>query len=57
MMGHFSYTLFLAAALSAGFALADRKTVRERIYRGVYVFGGFLIAIFGIGWSMYLINP
>jgi len=56
-MGHFSYTLFLSAALSAGFALADRKTVRDRIYRGVYVFGSFLIAIFGIGWSMYLINP
>ena len=56
-MGHFSYTLFLAAALSAGIALADRKTLRERVYRGVYVFGAFLIAIFGIGWSMYLINP
>ena len=56
-MGHFSYTLFLAAALSTGFALVDRKTFRERIDRGVYVFGAFLIAIFGIGWSMYLINP
>jgi hypothetical protein len=56
-MGHFSYMLGLAAALSAGFALADRKTFRERVYRGVYVFGSFLLAIFGIGWSMYLINP
>jgi hypothetical protein len=56
-MGHFSYTLFLAAALSAGFALADRKTLRERLYRGVYVFGGFLLSVFAIGWSMYLINP
>jgi hypothetical protein len=56
-MGHFSYTLFLAAALSAGFALADRKTLRERLYRGVYVFGGFSLSVFAIGWSMYLINP
>ena len=56
-MGHFSYTLGLAAALSAGLALADRKSLRERVYRGVYVFGGFLVAIFGIGWAMYLINP
>ena len=56
-MGHFSYTLSLAAALSAALALADRKTLRERIYRGAYVFAAFLIAIFGIGWSMYMINP
>ena len=26
---------------------------RERIYRGAYIFGGFLLAIFGIGWAMY----
>jgi hypothetical protein len=43
--------------LSVVFALADLRTFRERVYRGVYVFGGFLAAIFGIGWSMYLINP
>jgi hypothetical protein len=56
-MGHFSYTLLLAVALSAVFALVDRKSGRDRLYRGVYVFGGFLLAVFGIGWSMYLINP
>ena len=56
-MGHFTYTLSLATALSAGLALVDRKTGRERIYRGAYIFGGFLLAIFGIGWAMYLINP
>jgi hypothetical protein len=56
-MGHFSYTLLLAAALSGVLALADRKTPRDRMYRGVYVFASFLVAIFGIGWSMYLINP
>jgi len=56
-MGHFTYTLLLAAALSTVFAAVDRQTLRERVYRGVYVFGSFLVAIFGIGWSMYLINP
>jgi predicted PurR-regulated permease PerM len=56
-MGHFLWTVLLAAALSAVMAAMDRKTRRERVYRGVYVFGGFLVAIFGIGWSMYLINP
>ncbi len=56
-MGHFTYTLTLASAISAGLALYDRKTARERIYRGVYLFGSFLAAIFGVGWLMYLINP
>ncbi|HTM51741.1 MAG TPA: hypothetical protein VL285_23765 [Bryobacteraceae bacterium] len=57
MMGHFGYTLLLAAALSAVFALVDRTSGSDRLYRGLYVFGGFLLAVFGIGWSMYLINP
>ena len=56
-MSHFVYTLTLASAFSAGLAMVDRKTLRDRIYRGLYVFGGFLVAIFGGGWLMYLINP
>ena len=55
-MGHFAYTLTLASAISAGLALYDRKTTRERIYRGVYLFGSFLAAILGVGWLMYWIN-
>jgi hypothetical protein len=56
-MGHFPYMLTLAAAISAGLAIYDRKTAHERIYRGLYLFGSFLVAIFGVGWAMYLINP
>jgi hypothetical protein len=56
-MGHFSYTLTLAAGISAGLALIDRKTWSERLYRGAYLLGSFLVAIFGVSWLMYLINP
>jgi hypothetical protein len=56
-MGHFFYTFALALVFSAGLAISDRKTRRDRIYRGAYVFGGFVLAIFGGGWLMYLINP
>ena len=56
-MGHFGYMLGLATAISTGLALYDRKAARERIYRGAYLFGSFLVAIFGIGWLMYWINP
>ena len=56
-MSHFTYTMSLAAAFSAGLAIFDRKTRLDRIYRGAYLFTGFLLAIFGGGWLMYLINP
>ena len=56
-MSHFVYTLLLATVLSVGFALYDRKSRRDRIYRGLYVFGSFLAAIFGGGWLMHLVNP
>jgi hypothetical protein len=56
-MGHFLYSLTLASAISGGMALYDRKTARERIYRGIYLFGTFLCSIFAVGWTMYFINP
>ena len=56
-MGHFAYTLTLATGISAGLALIDRKSWRERLYRGAYLLGGFVVAIFSVSWLMYLINP
>jgi hypothetical protein len=56
-MGHFGYMLGLATAISTGLAIYDRKTARERVYRGAYLFGSFLSAILCVGWLMYWINP
>ena len=56
-MGHFSYMCGLAAAISGGLALYDRKTPGERIYRAAYLLGAFALAIFGVAWLMYGINP
>jgi hypothetical protein len=56
-MGHFTYALTLASAISGALALYDRKTARDRMYRGMYLFASFLCAIFAIGWMMYFINP
>jgi hypothetical protein len=56
-MGHFAYTLTLASGISAALACVDRKTWRERLYRGIYLVGNFLLAIFGVSWLMYAINP
>jgi len=57
LMGHFIYTLSLATGISAGMAVIDRQGWRERAYRGLYLLGSFLLAIFGVSWAMYLINP
>ena len=56
-MGHFAYTLTLATGISAGLALIDRKSWRERLYRGVYLLGSFLLAIFGVSWLMSVDYP
>ena len=56
-MGHFSYTLTLACGISLGLAAIDRKTWCERTYRGLYLLGSFVVAIFGVSWLMYAINP
>jgi len=56
-MGHFIYTLSLATGISAGMVVIDRQGWRERAYRGLYLLGSFLLAIFGVSWAMYLINP
>ena len=56
-MGHFGYALTLACGISLGLALIDRKTWRERAYRGLYLRGSFVAAIFAVSWLMYAINP
>lgn len=56
-MGQFGYTLALACGISLGLALIDRKTWRERAYRGVYLLGSFVLSIFAVSWLMYAMNP
>lgn len=51
---HFEASFFFALFTSVVFGVVSRKTDRERFYYGLYVFGCFLAAIFGLSWLMYL---
>ncbi len=47
-----------AAALFAFFAsivlgVVSRRTDRDRLRYGLYCFGYFIVALFGLGWLMY----
>jgi hypothetical protein len=34
--------------------VVTKRTDRERLQYGVYIFACFVVALFGIGWLMYL---
>lgn len=46
----FLFSLFAAVVLG----IVTRRTDRERLHYGLYVFGCFMAALFGIAWLMRL---
>jgi hypothetical protein len=51
---HFEASFLFALFTSIVFGVVSRHGDRERLGYGLYVFGCFLAAIFGLGWLMYL---
>ena len=49
---HFEASFLFAVFTSIVFGVVGKRTDRERLYYGLYVFGCFLAAIFGLGWLM-----
>jgi hypothetical protein len=52
-LSHFEATLLFALFTSVVLGIVTKQTDRERIRYGLYCFGCFLAAVFGIGWLMY----
>lgn len=50
---HLEAALLFAFFTTIVLAVIGRNTDKERIRYGIYVFGYFLVAIFGLGWLMY----
>ena len=46
----FLFSLFTSIVLG----VVTKRTDRDRLHYGVYTFVCFLVALFGIGWAMYL---
>jgi hypothetical protein len=53
-LSHFEAAFLFALFASVVLGVVTKKTDRERLRYGLYVFGCFLVALFGIGWLMYL---
>jgi len=51
---HFQASFVFALFTSIVFAVVSKNTDRDRLFYGLYVFGCFLAATFGLGWLMYL---
>jgi hypothetical protein len=52
-LSHFEASFLFALFTSVVLGVVTKKTDRERLHYGLYVFGCFLLALFGIGWVMY----
>ncbi len=51
---HFEASLLFALFTSVVLGIVTKKTDRERLHYGLYCFGCFIAALFGIGWLMKL---
>jgi hypothetical protein len=53
-LSHFEAAFLFAMLVSIVLGVVTKNTDRERLHYGAYTFVCFLLALFGIGWLMYL---
>ncbi|PYT26038.1 MAG: hypothetical protein DMG57_22985 [Acidobacteria bacterium] len=52
-LSHFEASFLFALLTSVVLGVVTKRTDRERLRYGLYVFGCFMAALVGIGWLMY----
>jgi hypothetical protein len=50
---HFESALLFSLFTSVVLGVVTKQTDRDRLHYGIYVFGCFVVALFGLGWLMY----
>jgi hypothetical protein len=55
-LDHFDVSILFALFSSIILGLVTKRTDRERLRYGLYCFGCFMLALFGIGWFMRLLH-
>jgi hypothetical protein len=55
-LNHFLVSLFFALVASVILGVVTKRTDRERLRYGLYCFGWFMAALFGISWFMRLLH-
>jgi len=53
-LSHFEAAFLFSLFTSVVLGIVTKRTDRERVQYGIYTFICFLVALFGIGWAMYL---
>jgi hypothetical protein len=55
-LDHFEVSVLFALLASIMLGLVTKRTEQERIKYGLYCFGCFMVALFGIGWAMHFLH-
>ena len=53
-LSHFEAALLFSLFVSVVLGVVTKRTDRDRLHYGIYTFVCFVVALFGIGWLMYL---
>ncbi|MCX6593897.1 MAG: hypothetical protein NTV70_25225 [Acidobacteria bacterium] len=52
-LSHFEAAVLFALFTSVVLGIVTKRTDKERLHYGLYCFGCFMAAMFGLGWLMY----
>ena len=55
-LDHFQTALLFALACSVVLGIVTKRTNDARLRYGLYCFGYFVVALFGIGWFMHFLH-
>jgi hypothetical protein len=53
-LSHFEAAALFALFTSVVMGVVTKQTDRDRLHYGFYIFGCFVVALFGLGWLMFL---
>jgi hypothetical protein len=53
-LSHFEAAFLFSLFTSVVLGVVTKRNDRDRLHYGLYTFGCFLAALFGLGWVMYL---
>jgi hypothetical protein len=53
-LSHFEAALLFSLFTSVVLGVVTKQNDRDRLHYGIYVFICFVVALFGLGWLMYL---
>jgi hypothetical protein len=53
-LSHFEAALLFALLTSVVMGVVTKQNDRDRLHYGIYIFGCFVVALFGLGWLMFL---